>query len=271
MYATIGLMDAQALIAIGLTPMQAEAYVLLIEHGTIKPPDAATLLKTTRTNAYKVLDKLVELQLATKVPNDKGKKNLYAATNPLSLTTLTRQYRAEATAREEAVSNIMHELLAKYHTHADKPQATVVTGRKEVAEAYRKQLSLNENIFFVHTRADIPMMGFDTMHQIRVTPARNGKKRQAIMTAKGKDHGPINYEQHRRSNLEITWALDADYNAPVEWSVTESSLLIVLYATEPHAIFIADKVVAGAFLQLWKLLSSLLQKQPLHQALKSKY
>lgn len=266
----MGVMDTQALAAIGLTPLQAEAYALLIEHGTVKPPEAAVKLKTTRTNAYKILDKLVELQLATKVANDKGKKNLYAATNPLALTTLTRQYRAEATAREEAVNDVMHDLLAKYHTHTDKPEVTVVTGRKEVAEAYRKQLSLQEDIFFVHTRADVPMMGFDTMHQIRIAPASHGNKRHAIMTAKGKDHGPINYEQHRRSNLEITWALDADYNAPVEWSATESSLLILLYATEPHAIFIADKVVAGAFLQLWKMLSSLLQKQPLHQALKPK-
>lgn len=75
----------------------------------------------------------------------------------------------------------------------------------------------------------------------------------------------INRDSHKRSNLEITWVDDTQYNAPVEWSVTESSLLIVLYATEPHAILITDKIVAGAFMQLWQMLSTLLCQQPTHQ------
>lgn len=258
-------MDSKALTAIGLTPLQAEAYVLLIEHENVKPPEAATLLNTTRTNAYKVLAKLVELGLARKL--NSGSKAAYTANNPLALANLTAQFRAEAVAREEAASAIMHDLLAHYHAKADKPEVGVVTGRKAVAEAYRKQLALREDIYFIHTRADVAMMGFDTMHEIRTTPARHGKHRHTIMGAKDSNETP-NYAPHRRSNLEVTWSKDADYTAPVEWSVTESSLLIVLYATEPHAIFIADRVVAGAFLQLFTLLSKLLAQQPLHQALK---
>jgi hypothetical protein len=105
------------------------------------------------------------------------------------------------------------------------------------------------------------------MHEIRTTPARYDKRRRAIITAKS-DTEKINYSAHKRSNLDITWASTRDYSAPVEWSVTASSLLIILYATEPHAIFIDDAVVAGAFLQLFTLLRSLLEQQPMHQALK---
>lgn len=260
-------MDTSSLIAVGLTPSQASAYALLIEHGSLKPPEAAKLLGTTRSNAYKVLDKLVELQLAVKT--DEHKKIVYTVTNPIALSSITSNFRAEATAREEAANRVMHDLLAKFYARSDKPDVTVVSGRQAVADAYRKQINLKEDIHFINTRTDVSAMGFDVMHELRTAPTRHGNRRQAIMTAPSTP-GPINYEAHKRSNLEITWAKDNDYTAPVEWSVTASSLLIVLYADEPHAILIVDPIVASAFMQLWKLLSGLLQQQPTHQAHKPK-
>jgi len=257
-------MDSKQLITIGLTPLQADAYIALLEEGKVKPAELANKLQTTRTNTYKVLDKLVELKLASKI--EERKKFVYRPANPLALTSLTAAYRAEAVAKEEAVSNMLHELLAQYHTHSDRPGVTVATGKKEVVESYKKQLSLREDLHFIHTRADVPMMGFDTMHEIRTTPARHNNKRKGIMAAPS-DGSAINYASHQRSNLEVTWRDDSAYTAPVEWSVTKTSLLIVLYGTEPHAILIIDKLVATAFLQLWSILDEQLRLQTAHQKL----
>lgn len=259
-------MDLKSLSAIGLTKLQAQAYALLIEHGSLKPPEAATYLDTTRTNAYKLFDKLVELNIAIK--KESGKKITYLPANPMTLANLAANYRSEAVAREEAVNSIMHNLLDKYYEHSDRPQVEVVSGRKEVAAAYRKQINLKEDLYFIHTKADVPLMGFDTMHDIRVMPSRYGKRRKGILTAN--DKTKVNYAQHKRSNLDITWIEDEFYNAPVEWSVTKSSLLIVLYATEPHAVLIVDRVVAMAFMQVWQILNSLLQDREIHQSLKPK-
>lgn len=258
-------MDSSNLTAIGLTPPQAKAYALLVEHGSIKPPEAATVLGLTRSNAYKLLDKLVELQLAEKL--EEGKKISYSLANPVNLSNITARFRAQATAREEAASRIMQDLLAKYYEHSERPDVQVVTGRQAVADAYRWQANLKEEIFFIHTRSDINAMGFETMHDIRTIPARHGQQRHAIMT-EALEPGPINYANHRRSNLQITWAKHDDYTAPVEWSVTKSSLLIALYASEPQAVIITDPIVAGAFLQLWQLMSRMLEPLATHQRLK---
>ncbi|MGH7241676.1 MAG: helix-turn-helix domain-containing protein [Candidatus Saccharimonadales bacterium] len=256
-------MDPKSLIATGLTAHQASAYALLIELGEVKPAVAAKQLNMTRTNAYKVFDKLVELQLATK--NESNKTFVYRATNPIALSAFTSQFRAEATAREEAVNGIMRELLERYQIHSDKPTVTVFTGSSDVAKAYRQQIHLHEDIYFIHTHADIPMMGFETMHDIRTAPGAHGQQRYGIMNI-GK--GPVNHASHQRGQLTTTLMTKNDYDEPVEWSVTESSLLIVLYATEPHAILIMDKVVAQAFKQLWSLLNVFLQREPQHQRLK---
>jgi predicted transcriptional regulator len=257
-------MDISKLVAVGLTNIQAEAYAILMENGEIKPPLLVKELKLTRTNAYKILDRLVELGLANK--SDENKKFVYRPTNPTSLSGLTDQYRAEATAREEAANNLIHDLLDAYYQHSDKPTSEVFSGKKDVIRAYQRQINLREDIYFIRTKTDIAAMGFDTMHEIRVAPERNGTQRFGIL---GTEKGTVNHANHERSNLTPTIMDAKNYTAPVEWSVTDSSLLIVSYAKEPHAILIVDSTVAMAFKQLWTLLNGFLKTQPVHQQYKT--
>jgi sugar-specific transcriptional regulator TrmB len=133
------------LIATGLSKSQALAYALLIENGELSPPQAALKLKLSRTNAYKLLDKLVEMNLAEKIDD---RKALYRANNPMALTKLAADLRAEAHARENAVSNVMKDLLGKYYENTEQPGVTVVSGRSDVANAFHSQISLNEDIYF---------------------------------------------------------------------------------------------------------------------------
>ena len=258
-------MDKTKLIATGLSAQQAEAYALLIEKGQISPPIAAKTLNLTRTNAYKVFDKLVELGLANKSNN---KRSIYSLNNPMALATLVARHRANTVLREEAVNSVMGGLLAEFYKHNEQPSVEVVSGKQAIADTYRKQIGLKEDIYFIHTPLDVATMGFDTMHEIRTAPALNSNQRRGILTAPADDK--VNWESHKRSNLEITWAPKKAYDSPVEWSVTKSSLLIILYANEPHAILIIDKVIASAFIQLWSLMSTLLKQLPTHQALSSK-
>lgn len=256
-------MDLKSLIAVGLSPQQAEAYALLIEKGDLKPPLLAKELGLTRTNAYKILDKLTELGLAEKV--EAGKKLIYSPANPIALADLASQFRAQATAREEAAGTVMQTLLRKYYAHTETLKFESVAGRKAVAELYRKQIIIGEDLYFIRTNSDIPGLGFETMHDIRTAPARYGIKRHGILSAP--ETGTVNNKSHHRSNLDVTYAESGQYTAPVEWSATNSSLLIVIYASEPQAILIADPLVGTAFIQVWQMLSSLLQGLPTHKKL----
>src|SRR4051812_44155873 len=110
-------MDTSSLVAAGLTAIQAEVYARLLEHGSISPPLLAKELKLTRTNAYKILDKLVELELARK--EERNKKLVYVPDNPLGLTNLVAEQRNIAPAREEAVKRVMSDLLKQYHQHTE--------------------------------------------------------------------------------------------------------------------------------------------------------
>lgn len=103
-------------------------------------------------------------------------------------------------------------------------------------------------------------MGFDTMDELRSLPAHFGQKRFGIIPDMLR--GPANSKGDERSKLQRTWVRQEDYTAPVEWSVSGSMLLIVLFGTEPHAISIVNPVIATAFTQLWQLLDISLRAMP---------
>jgi predicted transcriptional regulator len=256
-------MNTDQLIATGLNEQQASAYALLLEQGSIAPPEAAKALDLSRSNAYKVLDKLVELRLATKT--EQSKKYVYSPANPMSLSNLVAEQRNLAAKQEEAVKTILSELLAKYHTHTEQPAVEVVSGRDKVASAYRAQISQLEPIYFIRSRSDIPVMGFDTLHEIRSMPARHNIKRFGITP--DLSTGTTSTNGDKRTNMDRTWVRQEDYDAPVEWSVSGSSLLIILFGAEPHAITITNPLIADAFKQLWSLLNNCLQAMPYYKDL----
>lgn len=261
-------MDLSKLIAVGLNEQQAQAYALLLEKGSVSPAQAASKLNFSRTNAYKVFDRLVEFQLAIK--KEGKKKIVYLPANPLSISNLVAEQRNLATEREEAANTLIAELLAKYHAHTKQPYAKVVTGRSQVADAYRSQIRQKETIYFIRSRADIPIMGFDTMHEIRTIPARFGTKRFGINPdiATGTTQNPLASE---RSNFKRTWVKQEDYTAPIEWSVSGSTLLIIVFEDEPHAITIENPVIAEAFRQLWHIMDTCLRAMPYYKQLPRAY
>jgi predicted transcriptional regulator len=251
-------MQTQKLIAAGLTEQQAAAYALLIEASELAPPQAAAKLRLTRSNAYKVLDKLVELGLASK--QEKHKKFTYVPTNPTALSRLAAEQRNIATAQENAAQEVISELLRKYREHTDQPDIGVVTGRQSVADAYRLQAKQKAPIYFLRSTADISTMGFDTMHAIRTEPERQGLTRHGITPDKSTTAG-------KDSKLKRTWLRSEDYTAPVEWSVAGENLLIVVFGEEPHAVTIESPLIAEAFRQIWRLMDSCLRAMTYYQDL----
>jgi predicted transcriptional regulator len=256
-------MNTDQLIAAGLNSSQAEAYLLLLELGKITPPEAATKLKITRSNAYKVLDKLTEMRLAKR--EEVAKKFVYEPTSPTALSNLVAEQRNIANVREEAVKNIISDLLAKYHSNTEQPDVQIVTGRQAVIDAYKAHIAELEPIYLIRSSNDLPVMGFDTMHQIRAYPAQHGVEKYAITPDMSAGAGSP--ERDARTKLHRTWARQEDYNAPVEWSVSGSSLLIVLFGKEPHAITITNPLIADAFRQIWQMINTMLQAMPYYKSL----
>ena len=254
------------LIQAGLTDAQADVYLLLLEKGTLAPPAVATSLGLTRSNAYKVLEQLMELGLA--IREDKNKKFVYSAGDPRTLNDLLARERNRVIALEKAVNESLQLLQSKYQQQSAQIDVKAYHGAAKVKRQYERQAEQQQPVYFVKSRADIPVMGFDFMNEVRHLVSQHGVQRFGITP--DTPEAPANPEIDQSTNLIRTWIDENDYTAPVEWSVSGDEVTIFVFEKNGSAIRITSPAVADSFRQLYQLLDKTLQTNPGYTALPRK-
>jgi sugar-specific transcriptional regulator TrmB len=164
--------NSKTLEQFGLNKTQAKAYLALIRHGSLTPPALAKLTGETRTNAYTVLDRLVELGLAKKT--DKNKKLVYRVENPVALEKLAVKHRTEALQREKQIKDAMPALLNFFYTYSEQPGVRFLQGKDGIEEIYKDQLRTGKPIRIVRSWKDRDFFGKGVYSIWRKRPARHG-------------------------------------------------------------------------------------------------
>lgn len=249
----------ELLINAGLTEAQAAAYLFLLEHGESAPPALTANLKITRSNAYKVLDSLDELGLASK--HEVRKKFVYRAADPTALSSLVAEKRNDIIALEQHIRSAMQELRASYQKSSGTTTSVeVLDGKKAMTDSYEQQASGKNPIHFIKSRADIPFMGFETMDRVRRLSSNYDTPRFGITPDAAE--GPNALEIDARTNLTRTWVGSEAYTSPVEWAVSGNDLLIQVFDGDGRVIRISDYEVAESFRQLWQIMDKSLRAGP---------
>ena len=118
-------MDTTILRKAGLTDSQAKGYLALIERGQLTPTELAVATNETRTNAYAIADKLVDLGLATK---QSGAKNTYTPESPARLKQLLIAKQRALKAANDELAGLLPSLLSTYRLTTDKPGVLYLEG-----------------------------------------------------------------------------------------------------------------------------------------------
>lgn len=251
-------MNNEILKNIGLSGHQITAYTYLLKNGPTPPPTLAKELKLTRSNAYKVLDQLVDMDLVSRL--DLNKKLHYKAEDPIALASIVANERNRVIALESNVKEALTKLRQTYQKSSGNTEVQTYRGAEAVRSLYKHQATSKQTIHFIKSRADIPNMGFEVMDYIRRLPAKSSTQRYGI-TPDGPE-SPTNPEVDKRSNLTRTWIAAESYTAPVEWTVSGDELMIITFSETSSGIRIKSGVVADAFLQIWSILDENLRVQP---------
>ena len=96
----------------GLNKTEAQVYETLISKKEWKPADLAKSVGESRTNIYKILDKLIKYKLAIKI-NTK-KVFYYKAVNPTRLLDIARENRKLQEKNEQDLEHASKILLKNY-------------------------------------------------------------------------------------------------------------------------------------------------------------
>jgi len=247
----------------GLSDAQATVYLYLLKSGETAPPAVASALHLTRSNAYKVLDTLVDMGLVRKT--EVNKKFVYRAEDPIALSSIVAEERNRVIALEHSVREAMQELRAAYEKSSGDRDVKTYRGREATKSLYLNQARMGEPIYFIKSRADIPAMGFETMDAIRKLPAKQGTERYGITP--DVPEASANPAIDRSTSLTRTWVHADDYTAPVEWAVSGDELLLIDFEHETSAVRIKNATVAKAFKELWGLLDRSVRQNPEYKKL----
>ncbi len=246
-------------LAAGLNTTETKAYSTLLEKSEWKPADLAKVINETRSNMYKILDKLVSLGLARRF--DKAKKLHYQATNPSRLLELARQERTSRERAEKQLELNVQNLLTQYMKVHEQPGVSFYQGKKELKNIYLDQVNSGEEIYIIRPDYNMDLYDFKFMSEIRHMARKAGLKRYAITP--DREMAPVNYkESDPFMLLERTWINAGEYTAPVEWNIYGNKLAIMSFGNEAMGMIIESPQIAEAFRQIYKLIDVGLRRDP---------
>lgn len=245
--------------AAGLNETESKCYIALLEKPAWKPSELAIHIQESRTNCYKVLDKLVEYGLAKKF--DKAKKLHYSAASPARLSELAREQRKAFEKSEQQLALSAEYLFAKYIKVNEQPGVQFFQGKKELKQIYLDQINCGETIYIIRPDYNMDIYDFDFMSDIRHLARKAGIQRFAITPDREK--APQNYKvSDPYMLLTRTWMPHDSYTAPVEWNVYGNKLAIMSFGNEAMGMIIESPQIAEAFRQLYHLLDKGLRLDP---------
>lgn len=243
-------MNVETLMQLGLTKPQAKAYILLIKEGKLSPPVLASKIGESRTNAYKILDKLVEIQLAKKT--EENKKFVYRPENPVALENLAREARDHMLQQEKQVKNYLPTLLNYFYTYSEQPGVRFFQGEAGIKEIFNDMLRTRKTIYLLRSPADIKFYNEEFFLKFREKRAKLGIETQALTpNVKSAIHSP---ELDARNKFMRTWLPKEAYDASVEWNAYGDKVAIISYGQEAIGMIIESPQIAESFRRIFKLM-----------------
>lgn len=245
-------MDVKTLTEIGLTGSQAKAYIFLVQHGSATPPDLATHTDETRSNAYKLLERLEELGLARK--DEHAKKALYRIGHPSALEELAKKARETATQQEQRVKDAMPALLNFFYTYSDQPGIRFFQGKNGIRHIFEDMLRTRRTIYLLRSPADVRFYDEEFFAKFRKQRARLGIQTRALTPDIAS--AVHNDEADKQNNFIRTWLPADAYDANVEWDIYGDKVALISYGEEAIGMIIESPQIAASFRQIFELLAT---------------
>lgn len=237
---------------IGLTDNQSAAYLCLITSGAMSPPQVAKKLSITRTNAYKVLDALTELHLATKI--EEHKKIMYRADNPAHLDTLLKKQRDEVLQREATFKASLPNLLNHYFSHATQPGVRHFEGSQGIKQILGDILRTGQPLYLIRSTADVHFFDQKFFADYRRKRANQGIPTEALTVySESAVQDPV---IDKLNKFQRTWLPKNSYTAPVEWNIYGDKVAAISYDTEAMGLIIDSPQIAESMRQIFKLMQA---------------
>ena len=252
-------MDDKTLISIGLSQNQARSYRALVIRKSLKPSELSRLIGESRTNSYAILDKLTDMNLATKI--DENKKFTYYPASPLALKEMLEKQQKETERKIAELDRKMPQMMSAYQIGGEAPKVKHYKGKKELEQMYIEQMEQpGRELYFIRSKADVPYFSYAKMNEIRLLAPKYKKRRFGITPIVF--YSPNDPRKDSKSNLKRAWITNEEYLSPVEWAVSGNTVQAILMKDEGYGLSINNPEISESFREILKLLFKYIKSSP---------
>jgi sugar-specific transcriptional regulator TrmB len=251
-------MDVQLLEDIGLTNPQALAYKALVESGSANAPAIAAVIQESRSNTYKVLDRLCEIGLASK--DQTGNKVQYYPTSPSALEKLIHDKAAAVKLQESKLNAALPSMLDYYFAHSEQAGIRFFQGKEGMRQIFTEILKTGQTFYLLRSPSDLKYYDPEFFTELKKKRRAMGIKTISITPdVPSANHDP---EQDKRDGMIRTWIHGDDYTAPVEWNIAGDKVAFISYGEEAMGVLIESPQIAESFRQVFQLAAKAIAAVP---------
>ncbi len=145
-------MDIAPLLETGLNESQAKAYAALLEAESLTPPQLAATIGVARTNAYELMDQLLDMDLIAK--HEQGSKLAYSAKSPVALKQLLLKQQISVREKSHKLDGILPELLSTYRLVKDQPGVLYLEGETGLTTLFDDIIRQNDELLIFPSARD---------------------------------------------------------------------------------------------------------------------
>jgi sugar-specific transcriptional regulator TrmB len=243
-------MDIQLLEDIGLTNVQARTYKTLIEYGTSTAPAIAKRTNESRSNTYKILDRLCELGLASK--DNSLTKICYTPSSPAVLEQFIQTQTSQLHGRERKLQAGLPDMLDYFFAHSEQASIRYFQGKTGIQQIFTDMLKTGQTIYLLRSPSDVAFYDEAFFADFRKRRARLGIQTYALTPdVPSAVHDPVIDQQNR---FIRTWMPADAYDGSVEWDIYGNKVALISYGQEAMGIIIESPKIADSFKQMFSLL-----------------
>jgi sugar-specific transcriptional regulator TrmB len=236
--------------AAGLSTTEANVYQTLLSKKEWKPAELAKNVRESRTNTYKILDKLVAIGLAEKY--EKLNKLHYRATNPTRLLQLAHEQRVARQDSEKLLEADTQRLLGDYIRIHEQPGIRYYQGKQEMQQIFDDMLDTGSDIYLLRSPYDNHFMGKEFYDTFKKKRAKLGIA--TYIYSADIPSATHNATLDKINKMKRTWLPKDAYDSPVEWNVYGNKIAIISYGLEAFATVVESKEIADSFKKILRLL-----------------
>lgn len=238
---------------IGLSEKEAKVYLAALELGQDSVQNIAKKAGVNRPTAYFIMEKLMELGLASTL--EAGKKTLFVAESPKEILNILDREKQEIENRRSEVKESMNQLLAIYNAKEGKPLVRYFEGADglEALDRYgHDKMKKNAEVLGI-SPIDLIEEYFPERRKKSLSERiKMGIRSRMIYTHRNKE---IAYSQNKKELREgvfiprDTFPIDATISIYPDWGIK----LFYYSKSNPYGVMIESKELAYNFKLLFEL------------------